>query len=489
MRDHPFYAALASEMEIRFSPQVPTAATNGELIVFHPTFFDDMPMDERLFVMIHELEHNANLHAHRYLNARDKGEKMNGKLWNMACDYAINGNMHKINKMKVPDHGLHEPAYEGWSAEEIYNTLYETAKQNKQPDGTSTVPVRTGNGEFGEKQIPPDDGEGQPNQVPASPDEHGADDVTNSLPDGIGTDPGELRRIEAKIKRLVQTSAISTAAQYKQQGRTPPREFKKSIGGQTDMDLPTRLKNAYITYAAKDNYSFQRPNRRYMNYGHMLPTAFSKKSNQIVIAIDNSGSIDEDQLSQFGAAATALMTEMNIHTLEILHCDTRVNLHETITQHDLPYTVTSQAGGGTQFDPVFERIAEEGWEPDLVMYFTDLQGHCSYGNQGQAFQEHWEYDEKDGWKEQWEAKELPYPVIWIYSPGQNAVPMPTPDFPMNREEFLAIAKEADSKIDQLNRDPNAHRYYYGAHHYRLEGRAPHVGTFMTLDPDDGELKV
>jgi hypothetical protein len=99
MRDHPFYAAVSSELDIRFSPLIPTAATDGTMIVFHPLFFEEMPMDERLFVMMHEIEHVASMHAIRYQRAEEDGNQMNRKLWNISCDYAINGNIKHINHM------------------------------------------------------------------------------------------------------------------------------------------------------------------------------------------------------------------------------------------------------------------------------------------------------------------------------------------------------------------------------------------------------
>jgi predicted metal-dependent peptidase len=60
------------------------------------------------------------------------------------------------------------------------------------------------------------------------------------------------------------------------------------------------------------------------------------------------------------------------------------------------YECKLKIGGGTSFREPFERIDEEGLEPDLVVYLTDL-----YGDQN-------------------EIPEPPYPVVWGCITDENA---------------------------------------------------------------------
>jgi hypothetical protein len=331
-------------------------------------------------------------------------------------------------------------------------------------------------------------------QGDALPDDKGGDVTADFDELGIGSEPGELKDIELRIKELVESAALTTAAQYKQMGKEPPREFTKSFSGQSsDLDLPSRLKNAYITFTNKDDYTFRKPNKRYQNYGHYLPTQFSKKSDMIVIAIDNSGSIHPKQLEQFGAAVTSLMTEMNIHELEILHCDTQINLHEHVEGADLPYKITSRAGGGTAFDPVFREIEKRGWSPDIMMYFTDLEGQCSYGAY-KEYEEHWQHDAEGRWTANSSSKryDVDYPVIWVYSPGDHGPRIPTQDWPMSRKEFVELLEHEGRKYNPNPGHIYDVQYMYRARHgnpAHLVRYLPHIGTFLTLDPDEGQLKT
>ncbi|MGE5153641.1 MAG: VWA-like domain-containing protein, partial [Bdellovibrio bacteriovorus] len=55
-----------------------------------------------------------------------------------------------------------------------------------------------------------------------------------------------------------------------------------------------------------------------------------------------------------------------------------------------------KGGGGTSFAPVFQWIAKEGIQPDLLVYFTDADG-------------------------EFPKQEPPYPVIWLVK-GRSRVP-------------------------------------------------------------------
>ena len=63
-------------------------------------------------------------------------------------------------------------------------------------------------------------------------------------------------------------------------------------------------------------------------------------------------------------------------------------------EFELPDTI--RGGGGTRFTPVFEWLAQQGQNPDLVVYFTDAQG-------------------------EFPGQEPPYPVIWLVK-GRGKVP-------------------------------------------------------------------
>jgi predicted metal-dependent peptidase len=70
---------------------------------------------------------------------------------------------------------------------------------------------------------------------------------------------------------------------------------------------------------------------------------------------------------------------------------------EHFTSDDLPLNLTPKGGGGTNFIPVFEHIADEGMEPSALIYLTDLEG---------TFPQH----------------EPDYPVLWVDTYGKHKPP-------------------------------------------------------------------
>ena len=72
--------------------------------------------DERRFVIAHELLHAGLRHDTRGGN-RDEW------LWNVACDFVINGWLAEMDVGELPDTGLYDTSLRGKSAEEVYDEI------------------------------------------------------------------------------------------------------------------------------------------------------------------------------------------------------------------------------------------------------------------------------------------------------------------------------------------------------------------------------
>ena len=81
--EHPFFGNLAMNMPFEISEAVPTAATNGERVLFNPHFCESKSDEELLFLVAHEVCHPMLEHIFR------KGDRDN-KRWNYAGDAVIN---------------------------------------------------------------------------------------------------------------------------------------------------------------------------------------------------------------------------------------------------------------------------------------------------------------------------------------------------------------------------------------------------------------
>jgi len=133
-----------------------------------------------------------------------------------------------------------------------------------------------------------------------------------------------------------------------------------------------------------------------MSSGVILPTLYNQELPPIVIGVDTSGSINQDELKQFAGEIDDILNQYPT-TLTVIYCDTKVNHVETFTAEDRPIRLEAKGGGGTKFSPVFEAVNQMEDLPACVVYLTDLD--CNdFG------------------------KEPGYPVLWINTGGRKTVP-------------------------------------------------------------------
>ena len=145
--DEPFFGALALRLKLVEDPNAlepmsnsPSMWTDGTHLGFHPDFVMNLPTDELVGVIKHEVVHCSNGHPWR----RDGRDPYR---WNEACDRAINPELRDMGT-KLPDGSIYElePSHKGKSAEWIFDRLppAEPKKQSQQ-SGSSGQPSGAGN--------------------------------------------------------------------------------------------------------------------------------------------------------------------------------------------------------------------------------------------------------------------------------------------------------------------------------------------------------
>ena len=124
---HPFFGNASMKLKLIEDPNIETMCTNGKEIRYSPAFVEDNIMLHNVGVLAHEVMHVTNGHCLR------RGDK-NAKLFNVACDYAINPIL--VNGgFELPEGALLDDAYNGMSAEEIYNSLLDDYEQEEGESG------------------------------------------------------------------------------------------------------------------------------------------------------------------------------------------------------------------------------------------------------------------------------------------------------------------------------------------------------------------
>ena len=106
--------------------------------------------------------------------------------------------------------------------------------------------------------------------------------------------------------------------------------------------------------------------------GIYLPSNISQTF-KLVIAVDSSGSVDDELLSLFLSEVNFLMSLIQNYQIELLVCDEKIRSHETFYSGDT-LECDVKGGAGTDFRPVFEFCESEFDEVKLLLYFTDLDG-------------------------------------------------------------------------------------------------------------------
>ena len=118
---YPFFSELVDKLQPIYTWEVKTQATDGTRLFINPEFTSKLSIQEKIFVLAHEVMHNALDHIGR---ARFLGHDL--ELSNIAGDYEINAMLANAGLMsgsQIKSKGfLYDKKYddEKWAYEEIY---------------------------------------------------------------------------------------------------------------------------------------------------------------------------------------------------------------------------------------------------------------------------------------------------------------------------------------------------------------------------------
>lgn len=401
VKEKPFFAHLLMTMSRNVTTEVPTVGVNVTdkvNLYINPYFWDSLSLEEQVDILIHECMHVLNNHFERFkvlqpevfsdLNKKDKtvGDEVVKRLTdagkfralNVAADLAINeylpnlpkkfkgfdskGNVLKDENGKplemrpclVTDH----PDFARYKHTEYY---FEKIKENSK----SKSQGQSG-GEGKKKKGQGDDGYGY------SIDDH--EIWAQGNPDSEYV----LEKIKQAVDKAVEASGGMQAGNI-------PGDVQVLIE-----KLRSKTKNwkaELQRFVSKSSEVIAESSRKIRNrrYGIVYPgTKYDPKLN-LVVAIDSSGSIDEETLSQFMAEIDKIHKTGAVVT--IIECDAKV---QQVQPYDPRKKIEIKGRGGTDFSPAFQEA--EKMSPDALIYFTDGEDY------GQT------------------CKKPPFPVLWALMP-------------------------------------------------------------------------
>ena len=155
-----------------------------------------------------------------------------------------------------------------------------------------------------------------------------------------------------------------------------PGQVEETVKGAHASTLDWRtLLRRYMTDAAKSDYSWSLPNRRFIDSGLYLPSIRSEGMETIAVIVDTSGSLPAETLAEFWAELREVATEIRPESVVVLQVDAIVQDAAVYPPDDLPEEIVVKGRGGTDFRPGFEWLDEQGIQPAVCLYFTDME--CS----------------------------------------------------------------------------------------------------------------
>ena len=133
------------------------------------------------------------------------------------------------------------------------------------------------------------------------------------------------------------------------------------------------LLRRYMTDAARRDYSWSVPNRRFIDSGLYLPSMHSEGIDAIAIIIDTSGSLPGETLTLFWAEVREISAELQPDSIYVLQVDAVLQDAAQYPAGELPNSITIKGRGGTDFRPGFAWLHEHGVRPSCCLYLTDME--------------------------------------------------------------------------------------------------------------------
>lgn len=352
--EHPFFAAIICGMEMIPDPDlttlpVPTLGTDGRKVWYYPPFIASLELEQAKWALCHEVGHVMWKHMFR------RGER-DPKLWNIAGDYIINQLLEdeRVGKRVTQVKVFFDPQMVergGGTTEGVYDLLQQECQGG-------------GGGAGGDEQF----------------------DACMD-PSGSAADVSEA---EAHVQ-----VAIAQAAQAAKMCGKLSQKLERFIDAVMQPKVDWRyVLRRFVTQRAKIDYTWSRPKRRFIADDIWLPSMNGQTMGEIVVAIDESGSVSMEELQMFASEVAAIKDDTRPTRLHVVYWHSIVSHVDTFEQDD-ELEVKSHGSGGTIPRVIFEKVHEMGIDPACLVVLTDL-----YAN---------DFGPEPG-----------YPVLWVSTAADKA---------------------------------------------------------------------
>ncbi len=406
LRKQPFFGSLVLRLPLRPDPTRETLATDGHEIRYSPQWIAETEAHLIETAMARVVMACALKHHTR------RGER-DPERWQTASQLVTHALIRDAGFTLPPD----TEAWDDLSVEQAYDRLPTPEDDDSVDDGDAPSGAG-GAGAAADAQPSPDgddddtgdpsdsagDGDPQDDQdgggAPDARDDDGQGQDSNGQNEDAGSDAppshdpsgtGEVMDagaragddgdpantpVDVAAEEQAWDEAMHQALNIARAEGKIPGQVEETVKGAHASTLDWRtLLRRYMTDAAKRDYSWSLPNRRFIDSGLYLPSIRSEGMETIAVIVDTSGSLPAATLAAFWAELREVASEIRPESVVVLQVDTIVQDAAEYASDELPEEIALKGRGGTDFRPGFEWLDEQGIHPAVCLYFTDME--CS----------------------------------------------------------------------------------------------------------------
>jgi predicted metal-dependent peptidase len=365
---HPWIGRVLTKLPKVYTDTLPngapnqTMATDGTQICINPAFVDSLTQSHVTGILVHESIHVIQRHPLRRGN-RDP------EIYGQAIDAATNSMVLGLG-YDLPEDRVTE--IYGRTVEQIYELMAQNQPDQDQGNSQQSTESSSESGSDENQQgagSGSDDSDGQENGESSGsgetmPTMTEASDVLD-----YPLKPGQtMADAEREIDQLLSEAKLES----KIAGNGPAeKELHIFERVESDLNWPRELEE-YVNIVGGADFSINPPHIGLMQNGIICNQLNPKGCGNVILAIDTSGSIDENKLDLALSHLMLFVENIDYETVRVIACPMRVTYDRTFYRGETIDLSEMPIGGGTLFQPVFDRVAE-GDDPDLLIYFSDME--------------------------------------------------------------------------------------------------------------------
>ena len=339
--NEPFYGLFLIGLNKKIRKDIPTAGVSkngiGVQLSINPGFFTDLNEKQRIGLLKHELLHVSFGH----ITMRDRFS--NHKLFNIAADLEIN---QYIAADQLPEGGLTLDMFPELNLPEKAGTTkyYELLEQEQ----------KSGNCPSLDSLLDQMDGDSQ-------------------YCHGTWKEFEDLTEAEQKlVEKQVQHQMKETAEQTEKRRGNIPGELADLISRLRHIEPPKFDWKGYLRrFVGNSSVSYTKKLRRKYNKRYVdNPGLKIKFKNNILVGVDTSGSVSNDELKEFMNELVHM--HKTGHKITVAQCDTQLN---SVEEFNPRKDWEIKGRGGTSFQPVIDHFNERKGKYTALIYLTDGEAY------------------------------------------------------------------------------------------------------------------